>query len=144
MHDDVIKWKHFPHYWPFVSWIHRSPVDSPHKGQWCGYMMGFFICASTNNWGDNRDAGDLRRNGVDYDVIVMVILQTPLPEIIIELPLLIKSFLGIKVRAFVEIYFFSKSIPTATKEQIWSFQTICCHRDITINEQSKMKHKAFQ
>ena len=31
LHDDVIKWKHFPRYWPFV---HRSPVNSPHKGQW--------------------------------------------------------------------------------------------------------------
>ena len=25
-HDDVIKWKHFPRYWPFVWGIHRSPV----------------------------------------------------------------------------------------------------------------------
>ena len=33
--DDVIKWKHFPCYWPFVRGIHRSPVNSPqHKGQW--------------------------------------------------------------------------------------------------------------
>ena len=24
MHDDVIKWKHFPRYWPFVWGIHRS------------------------------------------------------------------------------------------------------------------------
>ena len=24
--DDVIKWKHFPRYWPFVSGIHRSTV----------------------------------------------------------------------------------------------------------------------
>ena len=31
-HDDVIKWKHFPRYWPFVRRIHRSPVNSPHKG----------------------------------------------------------------------------------------------------------------
>ena len=23
-HDDVIKWKHFPRYWPFVRGIHRS------------------------------------------------------------------------------------------------------------------------
>ena len=22
-HDGVIKWKHFPHYWPFVRGIHR-------------------------------------------------------------------------------------------------------------------------
>ena len=25
-HDEVIKWKHFPRYWPFVRGIHRSPV----------------------------------------------------------------------------------------------------------------------
>ena len=31
-HDDVIKWKHLPRYWPFVRGIHRSPVNSPHKG----------------------------------------------------------------------------------------------------------------
>ena len=26
--------KHFPRYWPSVWGIHRSPVNSPHKGQW--------------------------------------------------------------------------------------------------------------
>ena len=31
LHDDVIKWKDFPRYWPFVRGIHRSPVNSPHK-----------------------------------------------------------------------------------------------------------------
>ena len=25
IHDDVMKWKHFPRYWPFVRGIHRSP-----------------------------------------------------------------------------------------------------------------------
>ena len=29
-HDDVIKWKHFPRYWPFVREIHRWPVVSHH------------------------------------------------------------------------------------------------------------------
>ena len=29
-HDDVIKWKHFSRYWPFVGGIHRSPVNSRH------------------------------------------------------------------------------------------------------------------
>ena len=38
-HYDVIKWKHFPCYWPFVRGIHRSPVNSPHKGQWRGALM---------------------------------------------------------------------------------------------------------
>ena len=37
-HDDVIKWKHFPRYWPIV----RSPVNSPHKGQWRGALMFFY------------------------------------------------------------------------------------------------------
>ena len=32
-HDDIIKLKHFPCYWPFVRGIHRSQVNSPHKGQ---------------------------------------------------------------------------------------------------------------
>ena len=27
--DDVIKWKHFPRYSPFVRGIHLSPVKSP-------------------------------------------------------------------------------------------------------------------
>ena len=26
VHDDVIKWKHFPRNWPFVRGIHRSPA----------------------------------------------------------------------------------------------------------------------
>ena len=30
-HYDVIKWKHFPFYWPFVRGIHRWPVNSPHR-----------------------------------------------------------------------------------------------------------------
>ena len=29
-------------YWPFVRGIHRSPVNSPHKGQWRGDFFIFF------------------------------------------------------------------------------------------------------
>ena len=49
-HDDVIKWKHFPRYWPFVRGIHRSPVNSPHKGQWRGALMFSLICTRINGW----------------------------------------------------------------------------------------------
>ena len=42
-HDGVIKWKHFPRYWPFVRGIPRSPVNSPHKGQWRGAFMFSFM-----------------------------------------------------------------------------------------------------
>ena len=38
-YDDVIKWEHFSRYWPFVRGIHRSPVNSPHKGQWRGALV---------------------------------------------------------------------------------------------------------
>ena len=34
-HDDVIKWEHFPRYWPFLREIHRLPVNSTDKGLWC-------------------------------------------------------------------------------------------------------------
>ena len=66
-HDDVIKWKHFPRYWPFVRGIHRSPVNSPHKGQWRGALMFSLICAWTNSWVNNRDAGDLKRHRTHCD-----------------------------------------------------------------------------
>ena len=73
MHDDVIKWKHFPHYWPFVQGIHWSPVNSPHKDQWCRALMFSLIWAWINGWVNNREAGDLRRHCAHYDVIVIVL-----------------------------------------------------------------------
>ena len=73
MHDDVIKWKHLPRYWPYVRGIHRSTVNSPHKGQWHGVLMFSLICAWIIAWVNNRQAGDLRRHGAHYDVIVMCI-----------------------------------------------------------------------
>ena len=47
-HDDVIKWEHVPSYGPFVSGIHRSPVDSPHKDPGRGALMLSLISARTN------------------------------------------------------------------------------------------------
>ena len=69
-HDDVIKSTHFQRYWPFVRGIHRSPVNSHQKGQRRGVLMFSLICAVTNGWVNNRDAGDLRRNRFYYDVTV--------------------------------------------------------------------------
>ena len=70
-HDDVIKWKHFPRYWPFVRGIHRSPVNSPHKGQWRGALMFSLICVWIDSWVNNGEADDLRRYRAHYDVTVM-------------------------------------------------------------------------
>ena len=69
-HDDVIKWKDFPRYWPFVRGIHLSPVNSPHKGQWRGSLLSL-ILVWISDWVNNREAGDLRRYRAHYDVIVM-------------------------------------------------------------------------
>ena len=91
IHNDVIWWKHIPSYWPFVRGIHRSPMNSTHRGQWRPFMRGFhqssvnsphkgqwrgdlvfsLICAWTNGWVKNQTAGDLRRHYTYYDVIVM-------------------------------------------------------------------------
>ena len=71
LYDDVMKWKHFPRYWPFVWGIHRSPVNSPHKGQWREALMFSLICAWINNWVNNDKAGDLRRHRAHYDVTAM-------------------------------------------------------------------------
>ena len=64
-HDDVIKWRHFPRCWPFVQGIDRSPVNSPHKGQYRGAFMFSFI------WVNNHEAGELGRHRAHYDVTVM-------------------------------------------------------------------------
>ena len=70
-HDDIIKWKHFPPYWPFVQGIHHAPVNSLHKGQWHGALLFSFICAWISSWVNNREADDLRHHRAHYDVIVM-------------------------------------------------------------------------
>ena len=69
--DDVIKWKYFPRNWPFVRGIHRSPVNSPHKGQLRGALMFSLICVWINDWVNNREAGDLRRYRAHYGAIAM-------------------------------------------------------------------------
>ena len=86
-HDDVIKWKHFPLYWPFVRGIQRSLVNSPHKGQWREALMFSLVSAWINGWVNNREAGDLRRRSAHIDVTVMQWLvacsATTLPIIIV-------------------------------------------------------------
>ena len=77
IHDDVIKWKRFPRYWPFVRGIHRSAGNSPHKGQWRGALMFLWSAPWINGWVNTREAGDLRRNRAHYDVIVMQMYNSP-------------------------------------------------------------------
>ena len=61
----------FRAYWPFVRGIHRSSVNSPHKGQWRGALMFSLICARINAWVNNGEAGDLGRHRAHYDATLM-------------------------------------------------------------------------
>ena len=71
-HDDAIKWKYFPCYWP--------PVNPPITGALtkANAVTGIFLfslnCASTNGWANNRDTGDLARHRAYYDVTVMTLV----------------------------------------------------------------------
>ena len=82
---------HYPNqWWPW--WRHQMetfsallalcagnspvPVNSPHKGQWRGALMFSLIYAWINDWVNNREAGDLRRQRGHYGVIVMLSLLT--------------------------------------------------------------------
>ena len=56
---------------PFCGEFAGLPVYSPHKGQWRGALTFSLICAWTNGWVNNRDAGNLRRHHANYDVTVM-------------------------------------------------------------------------
>ena len=53
--DDVIKWKHFPGYWPIVQGIRRSPVNYPQRPMTRSFNVFFDLCLnkrlSKQSWG---------------------------------------------------------------------------------------------
>ena len=65
--------EHFPRHWPFLRGIHRSPVNSPHTGQWRGALM--FLWSWINGSVNNREVGNLRRHHAHYDVIVINVVE---------------------------------------------------------------------
>ena len=65
--------KYFPRYWPLVRGIHRSPVNSPHKGPVTRSFDVSLILARANNETNRRVAGDLRRYDIHYDVVMICI-----------------------------------------------------------------------
>ena len=73
VHDDVIKWKHFPCYWPFVWEIHRSPRTKAIDSElWC-FRWSAPEQPVLSGWVSNRDGGDL--TSAYYDVTVMILVQ---------------------------------------------------------------------
>ena len=65
--NDVIKWKHFLRYWPFVRGIHRSPMDSPHKGQWSGALVFHLMCAT------NKHVEQAIKMPVIWDTVALIV-----------------------------------------------------------------------
>ena len=58
-HDDVIKWKPFPCYWPFVRGIHHRWIPRTKASDaelWCF----LWSAPELSGWVNNREAGDLR------------------------------------------------------------------------------------
>ena len=70
-------WRHqmenFPRYWPFVRGIHRSPVNSMHRGQCRGALLFTLMSVWINGWVNNGEAGNLRRHHAHFDDIVKCI-----------------------------------------------------------------------
>ena len=48
------------------------PMNSPHKGQWRGALMFFFIWAWINDWVNSHEADDLWHHRGHYDANVMI------------------------------------------------------------------------
>ena len=73
-HDDVIKWKHFPRYWPFVKGIHRwghrciSLIKASDADLWC------FLWPAPEQTAEQtiETPVNLRRHRAHYDVTIMV------------------------------------------------------------------------
>ena len=70
-HYDATQWKRFLRHGPFVREIHRSPLDSPHKGPVTWTLMFPLMLAETNCWINHRVAGDSGRHDAHFDVIFM-------------------------------------------------------------------------
>ena len=64
IHDDVIKWKHFPRYWLTGEFPSQRPVTR-------GFDV-FFDLPLNKRLLNNLEAGDLRRHRAHFDVIGML------------------------------------------------------------------------
>ena len=67
LHDDVIKWKHFPRYWPFVWGIHRSLVNPPQRPVTRSFDVFFDLRLDKRQSKQSRGC-----HRAHYDVTVMI------------------------------------------------------------------------
>ena len=107
-HDDIIKWKYFRRYWPFVGGIHHSSVNSPHKGQWhCAFMLSLIW---TKGWINNCDVGDLRCHHGHYDITVMKRLENTWTKIVSNSVVSIVPVDGMALNSVVPFAYLVESI----------------------------------
>ena len=73
VHDDVIKWKHLPRYWPFVRGIHRSPVtgEFPTQGPVTWSVDVLFDLRPNKRLSKQWGGWWYETHRAHYDVIVM-------------------------------------------------------------------------
>ena len=112
LHGDVVKWKHFLRYWPFVRGINRSPVNSPHKGQWRGALIFSLICAWMNGWVNNSETGDWRHHCAHYDVTAMCVVISHFDKVLFNV-----TFINLKTNGTIINYCNLSSLGRAS--DIW-------------------------
>ena len=84
LHDDIVTWKGFLHYWPIVRGIHWSPMDSHHQRLvTCSLMLVMLLARScwTNRWFSsnlNRHVMSLLQNCHNqyWNIVVDIICQS--------------------------------------------------------------------
>ena len=95
--------------------IHRSPVDSLHKGPRRGILVFSLICVWTNSWANNQDVGNLKRHRTYYCVTVMWIQMVIHPH-----------------RNTYSLYDFGPILKISSKSVntswLWRGDDILCHR----------------
>ena len=83
----MIWWRHqmetFSVLLAILRGIHRSPVNSPHKGQWRRALIFSLICVWINGWVNTREAGDLICYCAHYDVSVMEISNSQITPFVL-------------------------------------------------------------
>ena len=97
----------------------ESAVNSSHKGQWRGALIFSLICAWTNGWVNNLDAGDLRRRRTNYDVTVIIRWYWYGCVPVLGQPNVIFSY-------NVHCSWLSKLFPFAGREGLFFFVLFCC------------------
>ena len=147
---DVIKWKHFPRYWPFARGIYRPLVVPLTKGLWRGALRFSLICAWKKRLHNNRDAGNLRRHRAHYDVTVMwfVVISNEPQTVLTRLWLLCFVLIGMNLNTVRCRYNAVNFRQTHDNRQpivrpwgrgmecmmLWVWSPICCcHRSAVCN-----------